>query len=444
MEQEKINRLQWILDDAVARGEIPGAILMVRKEGKETVYLESGYADIEAKKPVSRDSIYRLYSMSKPITATAVMILVERGLIDLADPVCRYLPGFCGQMVAAADGHVEKPWRDVTIQDLVNMTSGLVYDGNHLTGKQTEALFAEVIQGLDEGEGGAYGTVEIANRLGQIPLAFQPARSWCYGTSADVAGALVEVVSGMRFGDFLEKEIFTPLEMVDTGFWVPEEKQSRLVKTYECNEGKPSLLYTGNHLGIRNAMDRRPAFESGGAGLVSTIDDYSHFAQMLLNGGSYKGKQILSPAMVRFMTGHVLSAEQQEVFEREGMAWLEGFSYGNFMRVLVNPGRSTTLGSKGEYGWDGWLGCYFTNAPQDQMTILMMTQKKDSGTFRMTRLLRNTIYNMGKAQLLSKKKTYPLTEICLRWYRRTFHILQPLRETVSVTGSGCLLMRTNS
>ena len=204
----------------------------------------------------------------------------------------------------------------------------------------------------------------------------------------------MEVVSGMRFGDFLEKEIFTPLEMVDTGFWVPEEKQSRLVKTYECNEGKPSVLYTGNHLGIRNAMDRRPAFESGGAGLVSTIDDYSHFAQMLLNGGSYKGKQILSPAMVRFMTGHVLSAEQQEVFEREGMAWLEGFSYGNFMRVLVNPGRSATLGSKGEYGWDGWLGCYFANAPQDQMTILMMTQKKDSGTFRMTRLLRNTIYNM--------------------------------------------------
>lgn len=394
MEQEKINRLQWILDDAVARGEIPGAILMVRREGKETVYLESGYADIEAKKPVSRDSIYRLYSMSKPITATAVMILVERGLIDLADPVCRYLSGFCGQMVVAADGHVEKPWRDVTIQDLVNMTSGLVYGGNHLTGKQTEALFAEMIQGLDEGEGGAYGTVEIANRLGQIPLAFQPARSWCYGTSADVAGALVEVVSGMRFGDFLEKEIFTPLEMVDTGFWVPEEKQSRLVKTYECNEGKPSVLYTGNHLGIRNAMDRRPAFESGGAGLVSTIDDYSHFAQMLLNGGSYKGKQILSPAMVRFMTGHVLSAEQQEVFEREGMAWLEGFSYGNFMRVLVNPGRSATLGSKGEYGWDGWLGCYFANAPQDQMTILMMTQKKDSGTFRMTRLLRNTIYNM--------------------------------------------------
>ncbi len=129
MEQEKINRLQWILDDAVARGEIPGAILMVRKEGKETVYLESGYADIEAKKPVSRDSIYRLYSMSKPITATAVMILVERGLASIWQIryVDIFLDWMCGQMVAAADGHVETPWRDVTIQDLVNMTlrSGL-------------------------------------------------------------------------------------------------------------------------------------------------------------------------------------------------------------------------------------------------------------------------------------------------------------------------------
>ena len=394
MNDDLEKKICGLMKQAVQNQQTAGVSLLVRKDGEELFFGACGYADIEKQEALGRDHIFRLFSMTKPVTAVAAMILVERGLIDLADPVCRYLPGFCGQMVAAADGHVEKPWRDVTIQDLVNMTSGLVYDGNHLTGKQTEALFTEVIQGLDEGEGGAYGTVEIANRLGQIPLAFQPARSWCYGTSADVAGALVEVVSGMRFGDFLEKEIFTPLEMVDTGFWVPEEKQSRLVKTYECNEGKPSVLYTGNHLGIRNAMDRRPAFESGGAGLVSTIDDYSHFAQMLLNGGSYKGKQILSPAMVRFMTGHVLSAEQQEVFEREGMAWLEGFSYGNFMRVLVNPGRSTTLGSKGEYGWDGWLGCYFANAPQDQMTILMMTQKKDSGTFRMTRLLRNTIYNM--------------------------------------------------
>lgn len=393
-EKTKTERLQWILDDAVERGEIPGATLLVRKEGKEEVYLESGYADIEAKKPVARDSIYRLYSMSKPITAVAVMLLAERGQIDLADPVCRYLPGFCGQLVAYADGRVEKPWRDVNIQDLLNMTSGLVYEGNHPAGRQTEALFEEITQRLDEGEGGRYGTVEIANRLGRIPLAFQPERSWCYGTSADVAGAVVEVVSGMRFGDFLEKELFAPLEMCDTGFWVPEEKQDRLVKTYVCTEGETPALYTKNHLDICNRMDRRPAFESGGAGLVSTIDDYSHFAQMLLNGGSYKGKQILGSSVVKFLTGHVLSECQQKVFEREGMPWLEGFSYGNFMRVMTDPRRACTLGSQGEYGWDGWLGCYFANAPKDRMTVLMMTQKTDAGTFRMTRLLRNVIYNL--------------------------------------------------
>lgn len=155
MEKTKTERLQWILDDAVARGEIPGATLLVRKDGKEEVYLESGYADIEAKKPVARDSIYRLYSMSKPITAVAVMLLAERGQIDLADPVCRYLPGFCGQLVAYADGRVEKPWRDVNIQDLLNMTSGLVYEGNHPAGRQTEALFEEITQRLDEGEAAA-------------------------------------------------------------------------------------------------------------------------------------------------------------------------------------------------------------------------------------------------------------------------------------------------
>ena len=182
--------------------------------------------------------------------------------------------------------------------------------------------------------------------------------------------------------------------MCDTGFWVPEEKKDRLVKTYVCTEGETPALYTKNHLDICNRMDRRPAFESGGAGLVSTIDDYSHFAQMLLNGGSYKGKQILGSSVVKFLTGHVLSECQQKVFEREGMPWLEGFSYGNFMRVMTDPRRACTLGSQGEYGWDGWLGCYFANAPKDRMTVLMMTQKTDAGTFRMTRLLRNVIYNL--------------------------------------------------
>ena len=391
MEQVIKERLQQVMDASVAKGETPGCLLMVIKDGEEQVYLESGYADIEAKKPVSRDDIFRLYSMSKPITAAAMMILVERGVVDLAEPVSKYLPGFRDQIVRSADGRTEKPDHEVLLEDLMNMTSGLTYGGMNETGRLTDALFEEVIRGIEEENGGTIGTVEFANRLGKIPLLYQPGQSWSYGTSADVIGAVIEVASGMRFGDFLKKEIFEPLGMWDTDFWVPAEKQSRLEKVYDCQEGQPPVRYTENNLGIQNDMAYRPAYEAGGAGLASTIDDYAKFAQMLLNGGTYNGVQILRPATVKFLGSHTLSAAQQAGFDN----WigLEGFSYGNLMRVLVDPTRAVTLGSKGEFGWDGWLGCYMEVVPEKHMTFLMMTQKKDAGTYTLSRKIRNIIFS---------------------------------------------------
>lgn len=391
MEQVIKERLQQVMDASVAKGETPGCLLMVIKDGEEQVYLESGYADIEAKKPVSRDDIFRLYSMSKPITAAAMMILVERGVVDLAEPVSKYLPGFRDQIVRSADGRTEKPDHEVLLEDLMNMTSGLTYGGMNETGRLTDALFEEVIRGIEEENGGTIGTVEFANRLGKIPLLYQPGQSWSYGTSADVIGAVIEVASGMRFGDFLKKEIFEPLGMWDTDFWVPAEKQDRLEKVYDCQEGQPPVRYTENNLGIQNDMAYRPAYEAGGAGLASTIDDYAKFAQMLLNGGTYNGAQILRPATVKFLGSHTLSAAQQAGFDN----WigLEGFSYGNLMRVLVDPTRAVTLGSKGEFGWDGWLGCYMEVVPEKHMTFLMMTQKKDAGTYTLSRKIRNIIFS---------------------------------------------------
>lgn len=391
MEQVIKERLQQVMDASVAKGETPGCLLMVIKDGEEQVYLESGYADIETKKPVSRDDIFRLYSMSKPITAAAMMILVERGVVDLAEPVSKYLPGFRDQIVRSADGRTEKPDHEVLLEDLMNMTSGLTYGGMNETGRLTDALFEEVIRGIEEENGGTIGTVEFANRLGKIPLLYQPGQSWSYGTSADVIGAVIEVASGMRFGDFLKKEIFEPLGMWDTDFWVPAEKQSRLEKVYDCQEGQPPVRYTENNLGIQNDMAYRPAYEAGGAGLASTIDDYAKFAQMLLNGGTYNGAQILRPATVKFLGSHTLSAAQQAGFDN----WigLEGFSYGNLMRVLVDPTRAVTLGSKGEFGWDGWLGCYMEVVPEKHMTFLMMTQKKDAGTYTLSRKIRNIIFS---------------------------------------------------
>lgn len=391
MEQVIKERLQQVMDASVAKGETPGCLLMVIKDGEEQVYLESGYADIEAKKPVSREDIFRLYSMSKPITAAAMMILVERGVVDLAEPVSKYLSGFRDQIVRSADGRTEKPDHEVLLEDLMNMTSGLTYGGMNETGRLTDALFEEVIRGIEEENGGTIGTVEFANRLGKIPLLYQPGQSWSYGTSADVIGAVIEVASGMRFGDFLKKEIFEPLGMWDTDFWVPAEKQSRLEKVYDCQEGQPPVRYTENNLGIQNDMAYRPAYEAGGAGLASTIDDYAKFAQMLLNGGTYNGAQILRPATVKFLGSHTLSAAQQAGFDN----WigLEGFSYGNLMRVLVDPTRAVTLGSKGEFGWDGWLGCYMEVVPEKHMTFLMMTQKKDAGTYTLSRKIRNIVFS---------------------------------------------------
>ena len=248
-----------------------------------------------------------------------------------------------------------------------------------------------MIHGLKEENGGTISTVEFANRLGKVPLLYQPGQSWSYGTSADVVGAVIEVASGMRFGDFLKKEIFEPLGMNDTDFWVPAEKQDRLAKVYDCREGQPSVRYLDNNLGIQNDTAYRPAYEAGGAGLASTIDDYAKFTQMLLNGGTYNGVQILRPATVKFLGGHTLSAVQQAGFDN----WigLEGFSYGNLMRVLVDPTRAVTLGSKGEFGWDGWLGCYMEVVPEQNMTFLMMTQKKDAGTYTLSRKIRNIIFS---------------------------------------------------
>jgi Beta-lactamase class C and other penicillin binding proteins len=386
LDQTAISQIKATLRKGIDNNEVAGASFMVIKDGREIFYHEDGLADLEAGRPITRDSVFRLYSMTKPVTATAVMILVERGEIDLFDPVSRYLPGFKNQ-VAEQDGQLVPVQREVNIHDLLDMTCGLVYGGTNAAGQATEALFREVDERL-LGES-PLGTVEMMNRLGEAPLAFQPGASWAYGTSADVLGAVVEVVSGKRYGEFLQQELFGPLGMKDTGFWLPEEKRERLVKTYADNGEGGLTLYAGNHLGIIHQMDRDPAFESGGAGLVSTIDDAAKFTTMLMNKGTLNGVQILRPATVHYLTTTTLNAEQQKGFD----TWhtLTGHSYGNLMRIVTDTRTAGILASPGEYGWDGWLGAYFGNCPHDGVTILCMIQKKDAGTTPLTRKLRNIV-----------------------------------------------------
>lgn len=388
MNKQKLSQLQNILQEMTDTDFVSGVTCMVLQNGREQCYYEAGYRDISGQLPMTRDTIFRLYSMSKPITSAAVMMLLEEGKIDLLDPVSKYLPSFAGQCVMQ-NGIMTPVTRPVTIQNLLNMTSGLVYLGeNNAAEVRTGALFEEIIAGLNSSH--PLTTMEIMDRLGQIPLAFQPGEKWQYGISADVLGAIVEVVSGMRFGEFLSKNIFEPLGMKDTAFYVPTDKQNRLAKVYD--ETADGLQETDTcHLGIQNRMEREPAYESGGAGLVSTIDDYAAFTQMLLHGGSFHGVTLLSEKTVEFMTkAHLTPGQQYYVDQWES---LPGFTYANLLRIMTDPGAAISLGSPGEYGWDGWLGTYMMNDPADKLTILIMQQKTNSGTTSYTRKIRNVVFS---------------------------------------------------
>lgn len=384
------NHMKRVIQEAIDACDIAGVNVLAEKDGQEILYYEDGMADWEAQKPIQRDTIFRLYSQTKPITAAAAMILMERGELDLCQAVSDILPAFEGKKIVENGKFVEVK-NQMLVHDLLNMTSGLSYPNEETpSGRAVGKVYEEVCARL-HGDN-PVTTREFADALAACPLAYEPGSSWDYGTSADVLGAVIEAVSGKKCSEFLEEELFAPLGMKDTAFWVPEEKQHRLAATYRmvCKDGRRAReRYTGDNLAISNAMDRPPAFESGGAGLASTLDDYMKFARMLLKGGEGNGKQILQPATVRYMTQGRLLEHQQKVMEAKMV--LDGYTYANLMRVMKEPSKAGLLAGEGEYGWDGWLGVYFANFPKEKLTILLGMQKVDAGTFALTRKIRNII-----------------------------------------------------
>lgn len=388
MIHEQLKKIDDILSAIVDDKFAAGASCLILDNGKEAYYGEKGFIDIKNNKPVKRDSIFRLYSMSKPLTAAAAMLLVEDGLLDMNQPVGDYIPSFKNQTVA--DGYnrlsVNRPMK---VKDLLNMTSGLSYCGIlNTTEHMASELTDEAIKRI--GTDNEMSTYEFANRLGEFPLIFSPGERFNYSYSADVLGAVIEVVSKMKFSEFLQKRLFEPLGMKDTGFYVPADKQDRLTKVYE-NTPEGLKEYNYNHLIINLKMDHAPAFESGGAGLVSTLDDYSHFAMMLLNNGVYEGKRVMMPGTVKYFTEGGTEDGPKECLK--GWDGMNGFEYANLMRVMKDPSKAVTISSMGEYGWDGWLGPYFINDPTHKVTILFMLQLTNAGTTTYTRRIRNVVYS---------------------------------------------------
>lgn len=396
MNISNLSKIQILFDESVKLNKVAGINCLVCQNNKELGYYQAGYASIENKIPFNRDTICRLFSMSKPVTSVAAMILVEEGKLDLGEELGYYLPEFWNLKVCK-DGKIVKSAGNIIIQDLMNMTSGYTYgafwDGACDGEKQTSALINELNKDVST-HSFKISTMEFAKRLSEIPVSFEPGSNYCYGLSADLVGAVIEKVSGMKFSQFLKKRLFDPLGMKDTDFYVPAEKQGRYASAYARKEsdGKFSLeKIDWPNLGISSDMSKVPSFESGGAGLCSTIDDYMKFVSMLVNGGELNGVRILKEKTVEYLSSAHLNPKLQKCFE-DNMPHLSGYSYANFMRVAIAPGCCRAITEKGEFGWDGWLGPYMSVDLKNKLAIVMLMQRTDSGTNDITRKMKNIVY----------------------------------------------------
>lgn len=357
---ERLDELLW---EQVKRNQIKGAQIGVYHNGLPVYEHAYGYQP---------GTIYRLYSLSKPVAAVAAMLLFEQGRLDLLSPVSTFLPEFEEMGVWTPDG-VKKSGKPITIWDLLNMTAGIVYPDEDGPGKIMQKAFDDIQKKTGTQE--AYTTREIMNIIASQPLAFQPGENFRYGLCADVLGGVIEVITGQKLSAFYQENIFDRLEMKDTGFYVPLEKQERLTELY-CKKVTPegTVLQEDHerHLGLGFGLEP-PAFESAGAGLYSTLEDYAHFANMLAAKGIYKKQRILSEDTVDMLARNQLGPGQREDLCK-AFAHLRGFGYGNLMRIHMQPGVSGMNSPIGEFGWDGWSGPYCSIDTSRQLVVLYMTQ----------------------------------------------------------------------
>jgi CubicO group peptidase (beta-lactamase class C family) len=339
---DRLDRLHRFLQSKVEAQKYSGAITFISRNGKIVDCQTFGYRDLEARAQMQKDTIVRLYSMSKLITTVAVMMLYEEGQFGLDDPVGDYIPEFKNPKVFKG-GTVKKPElvdavRPITIRHLLTHTSGITYGWeNNVPGEIYRNAALEKSSSLQD----------FVSKLGHLPLHHQPGEIWDYGYSVDILGYLVEVISGKTFENFLADRIFQPLKMKDTGFFVPEEKQGRLAKIYKRTDS--SGLAVANNLLSIGAYRPGHGFPSGGGGLFSTIGDYARFAQMLLDNGRFEGRQLLGRKTVELMhVNHLVHLSPPTIPDPPGL----GFGFGG--SVVTDLGRTGTLGSVGNLGWGGY------------------------------------------------------------------------------------------
>jgi CubicO group peptidase (beta-lactamase class C family) len=361
----KLERVGDYIRNEIATGKIPGAIMLIQQHGQPVYFENFGVRDVATKLPMTADTIFRLYSMSKPITSVAAMMLVEDGKLSLEDSVSKYIPDFAAVKVGVEMPNesgklaLEPASRPITIEDLLRHTSGLTYGfyGDGAVRKLYEN------SGLFDGD---FDNAAFARRIAKLPLAEQPGTRWDYGHSTDVLGRVIEVVSGQSLFQFEKQRLLDPLGMTDTAFYVADAAPRPRIA-----EPMPDDRFVTAVAGIKDpTVPRR--WESGGAGMVGTIGDYARFAQMLLNGGTLDGRRYLKSETIALMTSDHIGPETniaRDYFYFPGAS--SGFGLGFAVRTAVPANTSWPLG---EYRWDGIGGTFFFIDPKDDMFVIFMVQ----------------------------------------------------------------------
>jgi CubicO group peptidase (beta-lactamase class C family) len=377
-------------------GKIAGAVTLVSRRGKVAYLSALGLADLERRRPMTEDTVFRIYSMTKPITSVALMMLVEEARCSLADPVHRYIPDWEGLRVhryGAWPAFVtDPPQRPMTIHDLLTHMSGLTY--GFMFRDAVDAAYRQLgISGGAVGDPHPATLKEMVARLAQVPLLFSPGTRWNYSVSTDVVGHLVELISGRSFDEFLRARIFDPLGMRDTDFSVAPGAAARFAANYRRTADKLMSLdddpATSSYL-------KPPTFLSGGGGLVSTAEDYRRFCQMLLNGGEYEGARLVSRKTIELMTRNHLPGGQDLAGLATGSfseTAYDGVGFGLGFAVLVDLAKRRMLGSLGEYYWGGAASTAFWIDPSEELVVVFLAQLVPSSTYDFRGQLRSLVYS---------------------------------------------------
>jgi CubicO group peptidase (beta-lactamase class C family) len=386
MSSQRLAKITEAFSKEIEDKKLPGAVIIAARQGKIVYSQAFGQQSPNAPAPMQENSIFRIYSMTKPLMSTGLMLLVEDGKVELTDPVSKFLPAFKDVKVSTPDGDVAAQ-RPMTIHDLLRHTAGLADAEITKNQKVKDALFeAGVAKKGIAYDGRALSGADQVEQLAKIPLVNQPGTLWEYSLAVDVQGRVIEAVTGKRAGDFLAERIFQPLKMTDTAFWVPESKQSRLTSNFDKDPA------SGNSYPLID-VSKQPGNDSGGAGAVSTAGDYLRFCQMMLNGGELDGVRILSPSTVKLMTSdHLATLVSNPQAPGELILNTKGFTFGLGFAVRMQDGIAGVPGSAGEFMWAGYAGTYFWVDPVEKIVAVYMTQAPSPARAYYRKLIKQLVY----------------------------------------------------